>query len=161
MLVKKNAERGGSLTSLSKSQEKKCLSNWQFGTFFLLWHSNGCSIKGGDVSKRSLYSNRLPLHAEEGDGLDPLMNHPRNLAPLFILILALYTCLPLPAQGSIAAGVIVSTVHIFALALFGRTEESHVVWKKVLKITIIFFFASTSLYVFFLPENFKSATLFY
>ena len=59
---------------------------------------------------------------------------PRTLAPLFILVLVLYTCLPLPAKASVATGILVSAVHLFAMIISASqgNEDNRDVWKKVL-----------------------------
>ncbi len=43
---------------------------------------------------------------------------PKHLCPLFLLILSLYTCLPLPTVLSIICGVSVATIHVFVLASY-------------------------------------------
>ena len=52
---------------------------------------------------------------------------PRHFCPIFLLVLALYTCLPLPTLLSIFFGILVSGLHIMALASRKESlqEEDH------------------------------------
>ncbi len=47
---------------------------------------------------------------------------PATLAPVFLLVLSLYTCLPLPTLVSFMAGLLVSGLHLFGLAMSGANE---------------------------------------
>ena len=44
---------------------------------------------------------------------------PPTLAPVFLLVLSLYTCFPLPTMVSFMAGLLVSGLHLFGLAMSG------------------------------------------
>ena len=62
---------------------------------------------------------------------------PNTLAPVFLLVLSLYTCLPLPTLVSFMAGVLVSGLHLFGLAMsgannYGASSSSHVRFLKAL-----------------------------
>ena len=61
------------------------------------------------------------------------MEVPRHLCPVFLLILAVYTCLPLPNVLSILFAILVTGFHIFALATYGRQDqaESREHYRKV------------------------------
>ena len=43
--------------------------------------------------------------------------YPKNLAILFILIIALYTCIPLPRMACVLIGILVSASHFIALVV--------------------------------------------
>ena len=62
-----------------------------------------------------------------------MMEVPRHLCPVFLLILAVYTCLPLPNVLSILFAILVTGFHIFALAAYGRQDqaESREHYRKV------------------------------
>ena len=47
---------------------------------------------------------------------------PSTLAPVFLLVLSLYTCLPLPTLVSFMAGLLVSGLHLFGLAMSGAND---------------------------------------
>ena len=47
---------------------------------------------------------------------------PPTLAPVFLLVLSLYTCLPLPTLVSFMAGLLVSGLHLFGLAMSGVAD---------------------------------------
>ena len=49
---------------------------------------------------------------------------PRHLSPIFLLILAVYTCLPLPNMLSILFAILVTGFHIFALATYGQQDQA-------------------------------------
>lgn len=43
--------------------------------------------------------------------------YPKNFAILFILVIALYTCLPLPPKANAVIGILVSITHLIAIAI--------------------------------------------
>jgi hypothetical protein len=49
---------------------------------------------------------------------------PRHLCGVFLLVLSLFTCLPLPTFLSFFFGLLVSGIHIFGLAVYGRQTFS-------------------------------------
>jgi len=68
-----------------------------------------------------------------------MMEVPRHLCPVFLLILAVYTCLPLPNVLSILFAILVTGFHIFALATYGRQDqaESREHYRKVIANTLL------------------------
>ena len=84
----------------------------------------------------SICSNKVPFifrfPAYSPWVLDWALEIPRHLSAIFLLVLAVYTCLPLPTALSLAFGLCVSGLHIFALAVYGQDNlEVQEHYKKV------------------------------
>ena len=48
---------------------------------------------------------------------------PRHLSAVFLLVMALFTSLPLPALLSLFLSLLVSGLHLFALATYGKEDQ--------------------------------------
>ena len=58
---------------------------------------------------------------------------PEHLLPVFLLILALHTCVPVPKVVALVLGIVLSLAHLVAVAVFAPSDDfdSGIIYKKV------------------------------
>ena len=65
---------------------------------------------------------RVPIYPS--DNAWPIIRAPSNLFPVFLFVLSLHTCLPVPTSLALICAGVVSLIHICAIAAGVATDSS-------------------------------------